>query len=294
MTVTPGPWVRSFARLRCDRAATASAVFLVAMVLACALAGWVRSPRADFKAIDLAGKLRPPSEAHWMGTDSLGRDVLARVLAGGRLSLGIGVVSACVALTLGVLYGAVAGWRGWWIDAAMMRFVDLIDSLPYMFLVIFLVSVFDRSLLLLFLALGATQWLNPARIVRAQVLSLRNADYVQAARALGGRGPTIFTRHLLPNLAGVVAVYLTLTIPRVILFESFLSFLGLGARPPDEVSWGMLMADGIRQVNPIDPRWWVIVFPGGFLAATLLALNFLGDGLRDALDPRQEIRRRGG
>ncbi|MBI4229250.1 MAG: ABC transporter permease [Planctomycetes bacterium] len=288
MTATPGPWTRAFARLRRDRAATASAVFLALLVCVCAGAGWVETPRADFKAIHLAGKLRPPSEAHWMGTDSLGRDVMARVLAGGRLSLGIGVVSACVALSLGVLYGAHAGWHGGRTDAAMMRFVDLVDSMPYMFLVIFLVSVFDRSLLLLFLALGATQWLNPARIVRAQVLSLRNADFVQAARSLGARGPAIFARHLLPNLAGVVVVYLTLTIPRVILFESFLSFLGLGARPPDEVSWGMLMADGIRQVNPVDPRWWVIVFPGGVLAATLLALNFLGDGLRDALDPRAE------
>lgn len=243
-----------------------------------------------------------PGAGHWFGTDIHGRDLLARVLAGTRLSLFVGLVGAGVSLVIGVTWGMVAAYAGGRVDAVMMRTVDVLYALPNIVFVMLVVAMTEQHvtrwlsgwapgwipasrLLLLFACLGAVSWLNMARIVRGQVLVLRQVAYVQASRALGAGPGWILRRHILPNIAGVVLVYLTLTVPSVMLYESFLSFLGLGIRPPD-ASLGVLIADGAQQLNPLRVRWWLLVFPAGTLAAILLALGVLGDGLRDAWDPR--------
>lgn len=232
------------------------------------------------------------------GTDELGRDVLARLAWGARVSLVVGLVATLVSLVIGVTYGAVAGYVGGWLDAVLMRLVDILYSIPFIFIVIFLISVLNEETLkqrlarygigqitVFYLVIGALYWLTMARVVRGQVLSLKHELFVEAARSLGARAGRIIFRHLVPNLLGVVIVYLTLTIPSVMLFEAFLSFLGLGVQPPD-VSWGLLVNEGMRVITPIQTYWWLVLFPGLALALTLWALNFLGDGLRDALDPR--------
>ena len=229
------------------------------------------------------GQIRKgPSAAHLFGTDDLGRDTFARVVFGGRISMLVGLIGTFVSLVIGVSWGAIAGYFGGKLDEAMMRFVDVLYSLPYIFLVILLLVFFERSLLMLFVALGLVQWLTMARIVRGQVMSLKGQTFVEAARALGASDLSIVFRHLVPNTLGPVIVYTTLTVPAVILQEAFLSFLGLGVQPP-EASWGTLVSDGAR-VLAIFP--WLVVFPGLALSLTLLAFNFLGDGLRDALDPQ--------
>ena len=229
----------------------------------------------------------PPSRLHPMGTDTAGRDMFARVLLGGRISLMVGIISTVVSLIIGISYGATAGYLGGKVDEVMMRIVDVLYSVPYMMIVIVLLALFgSRSplgqLFLLFAALGAVSWLTMSRIVRGQVISLKNQEFVLAARATGVSKTKIIFRHLMPNVVGPVIVYATLTVPNVMLQEAFLSFLGLGVQPP-LASWGSLAAEGIRNIAVFP---WQLIFPGLTMAVTLFSLNFLGDGLRDALDPQ--------
>jgi oligopeptide transport system permease protein len=238
----------------------------------------------------------------WCGTDNLGRDILARLFWGSRVSLIVGLVAGLVSLVIGVSYGAISGYLGGWVDALMMRIVDILYAIPFLFVVILLLTVIDsekwkKALLehgldrmtVFFLIVGAIFWLTMARVVRGQVLSLKTEQFVEAARTIGCSKMRIIFLHLVPNLLSVIIVYLTLTIPRVMLFEAFLSFLGLGVQAPD-VSWGVLASEGTQSITPIVFDWWLVVFPGLALATTLFALNFLGDGLRDALDPRLKNR----
>ena len=269
-----------------NRAAVLSGAFLLAIGLVAALAPWLPG-LADPTLQDLKLSATPPSAAHWFGTDELGRDTFARVIYGGRISLLVGLVGTLVSLLIGVSYGAIAGYRGGRTDEVMMRAVDVLYSLPYIFLVILLLVFFSRSILMLFVALGLVQWLTMARIVRGQVLSLKQQNFVEAARALGAGDSAIIFRHIVPNTLGPVIVYTTLTVPAVILQEAFLSFLGLGVQPP-AASWGTLVSDGARLLALFP---WLVIFPGLALSLTLFCFNFLGDGLRDALDPhdRREV-----
>lgn len=237
------------------------------------------------------------------GRDLLGRDVLSRIFWGARVSLIVGLVAALVSLVIGVTYGAVAGYAGGLLDDAMMRVVDVLYSIPFIFVVIFILTILNADevsqrmqyygigkITVFYFVVGAIYWLTMARVVRGQVISLKTEPFIEAAHSLGASQARIIFRHLLPNLLSIVLVYLTLTIPRVMLFEAFLSYLGLGVEPPD-VSWGVLAREGIEVLTPVRIYWWLVVFPGFALATTLLALNFLGDGLRDALDPRLQRRR---
>jgi oligopeptide transport system permease protein len=236
------------------------------------------------------------------GRDELGRDVLARIFWGARVSIIVGLVATLVSLAIGVSYGAVSGYLGGVTDTVMMRIVDILYSIPFIFVVIFLIMILSEDsikarleawgineIVIFYFVIGAIYWLTMARVVRGQIISLKNEQFVDAARTIGASTPRIVFRHLIPNVLGIVIVYLTLTIPSVMLFEAFLSFLGLGVQSPD-VSWGLLMNEGLKVITPIGIHWWLVLFPGLALAATLFALNFLGDGLRDALDPRMKNR----
>jgi oligopeptide transport system permease protein len=238
----------------------------------------------DAQNLDLGAV--PPSTSHWLGTDESGRDLLTRLLYGGRISLAVGIAATFVALCIGVTYGTLSGYAGGKTDHIMMRVVDALYALPFTVFVIILMVVFGRNILLLFVAIGAVEWLTMARIVRGQVLALKQQTYIRAARSLGFSHARIMIRHMVPNMMGPVIVYTTLTIPRVILLESFLSFLGLGVQPPMS-SWGLLIRDGARAMESYP---WLLIVPGLTLCLALFALNSMGDALRDAMDPRHSTR----
>ena len=287
-------------RVKKNPAAVISAAFLAFMVLAC-----VAGPGFLSASLGEPGpnQYAPPSWEHPFGTDLNGRDVLYRVLTGGRISLLVGLCGAVVSLFIGTAWGLIAGYAGGRLDALMMRVVDILYSVPRLIFILIAINAFNAGLqewasqeglqwlvqssriAILILTLGFIEWLTMARIVRGQVLSLKERQFVTAARALGQSHTKILTRHLLPNLAGIILVYLTLTIPSVVIDESFLSFLGLGIQAP-QASWGSLLADGAGAINPVRSFWWLLVFPAAAMSLTLLALNFLGDALRDAFDTR--------
>ncbi len=273
-------WGDAWYRLRKNRLALAGACVLVLVTLTAVAGPWYSPYTYEQQDIDLGAAA--PSWAHWCGTDELGRDVLVRTLHGGRISLLAGLAATGVSLLIGVLYGATAGFLGGRVDTLMMRTVDILYALPFTILTILLMAFFGRNFLLLFLAIGAVQWLTMARIVRSQVLSLREKEFIEAAFVMGFPKHRIILGHLVPNALGPILVYATLTIPNVMLLEAFLSFLGLGVQPPMS-SWGLLIQDGAGKMEEYP---WLLLFPGLALSATLFALNFLGDGLRDALDPR--------
>lgn len=231
---------------------------------------------------NLAYGAQSPSSAHWLGTDVLGRDLLSRILYGSRISLAVGVCATLVSLTIGVLYGAISGYLGGKTDAVMMRIVDILYALPFTVFVILLMVIFGRNIILLFMAIGAVEWLTVARIVRGQVLSLRKQEFIEAAIALGLRKRSIILRHLVPNVLGITIIYATLTVPSVMLLEAALSFLGFGVQPPMS-SLGVLIDEGAKVIEEFP---WLLIFPGVVFSITLFSLNFLGDGLRDALDPK--------
>ncbi len=282
MAVHRSPRQRAWHRFRRNRMALASLCVLAVLLLLLGLGPWLSVHPYD--EIYWSRMLVPPDwqHAHYFGTDVMGRDLFVRTLLGGRLSFGVGVVGALVALLIGVSYGALAGFAGGRLDAAMMRLVDVLYALPFMFIAIVLMVFFGQNLWVLFIAIGAYMWLDMARVVRAQTRALKHSEFMQAACALGLGPVQRVWRHLLPNLAGVVSVYLTLTIPQVILVESFLSFLGLGVQEP-LTSLGALISEGVQDME-IAP--WTLLFPAGLLAVMLFCLNFIGDGLRDALDPK--------
>jgi len=267
-------------RLRHNHVAVAGMVVL-AILIAAALLAPVLTPYS-YEQMEIELGAVPPNAAHWLGTDDTGRDLLTRLLYGGRVSLAVGLCATFVSLLIGVTYGAVSGYAGGRTDDVMMRLVDILYALPFTVFVIILMVVFGRNFLLLFVAIGAVEWLTMARIVRGQVLAIKQQPFIKAAAVLGFSHTRIVARHIIPNEIGPVIVYTTLTIPRVMLLESFLSFLGLGIQPPMS-SWGLLIRDGARMMETYP---WLLIFPGITLSITLFALNFLGDGLRDALDPR--------
>jgi oligopeptide transport system permease protein len=274
-------WDDARHRLLANKAAVAGLIVL-GLLSAAAILGPMLTPH-PFDAINKNDVWAPPLTAgHLLGADSLGRDLLSRLLMGLRVSLAIGVVATLVSLVIGVAWGATAGYVGGRVDEVMMRIVDVLFALPFIFFVILLMVAFGSSMVLMFVAIGAVEWLTMARIVRGQTRALKSREFVEAARAMGLSGPQIIVRHIVPNLLGPVAVYVTLTIPGVILAESFLSFLGLGVRPP-MASLGSLIANGAQDME-LAP--WLLIFPSLVMAAALMAFNFIGDGLRDALDPK--------
>jgi len=275
-------WQDARRRLFRNKAAVVSMIVLGIIAGLALFAPWL-SPHA-YDEIYWERILAPPdfANAHWFGTDGNGRDLFVRTLYGARVSLMVGILATGVSLVIGVTWGSIAGYFGGRIDNLMMRFVDVMYSLPFMFFVILLMVVFGRHIFLIFIAIGAVEWLTMARIVRGQTLAVKGKEFIEAARAAGVSNRRIITRHVIPNVLGPVIVYVTLTVPQVILIESFLSFLGLGVQEP-LTSWGVLIAEGAAQMESAP---WLLIFPATLLAITLFCFNFIGDGLRDALDPK--------
>jgi oligopeptide transport system permease protein len=273
-------WSDAIHRLTRNKAAMFGAFILIILIASAALAPWIAPYSYSFQNLELGAS--PPSAEHILGTDVLGRDLLSRILYGARISLLVGFVATGVALVIGVSWGIIAGYAGGKVDSIMMRIVDVLYGLPFIIFIILLMVIFGRNLWLLFGAIGAVEWLTMARIVRGQVMGLKNQEFVMAAKAMGVSNFSMFRKHLLPNILGPIAVYATLTIPQVMLLEGFLSFLGLGIQPPMS-SWGTLIKDGVESMEEFS---WLLIYPGITFTITLFALNFFGDGLRDALDPK--------
>ncbi len=275
-------WEDARRRFLRNRAAVSSLVIL-GFVALLVIFGPMLSPH-EFDAIDWGYMSSPPDSesAHWFGTDALGRDLFVRTLMGGRISFMVGIMGALIAVLIGTLYGAAAGYIGGRTDSIMMRILETLQSFPFMFLVILMVTIFGRSILLIFIAIGAVSWLDMARIVRGQTISLKSREFIEAARVSGTRPLAIITRHIVPNVLGIVVVYASLLVPGMILFESFLSFLGLGVQEP-MTSWGALVNEGAQSM---EVAIWQLAFPVVFLVVTLFCFNYVGDGVRDALDPK--------
>ena len=273
-------WQDAIRRLLQNKAAIFGGMVIIIMSTLAIFAPFVAPYSYEFQFVDRIGQ--PPSAEHWLGTDSLGRDLLSRIIYGARVSLMVGFVATSVALLIGVSWGVIAGYSGGRVDSIMMRIVDILYGLPFIIFIILLMVIFGRNIFLLFAAIGAVEWLTMSRIVRAQVITLKNQEFVQAAQAMGVSNFAMFRRHILPNILGPIAVYATLTIPSVMLLESFLSFLGLGV-PAEMSSWGSLIKDGVVSMQSYP---WILIFSGLTFSITLFALNFFGDGLRDALDPK--------
>tara|TARA_B100000214_G_scaffold374544_1_gene357636 strand:- start:2228 stop:3079 length:852 start_codon:yes stop_codon:yes gene_type:complete len=273
-------WQDAFRRLTQNRAAMIGGITILVLIILAVFAPWIAPYSYSYQNLDIGAS--PPSAEHLLGTDVLGRDLLSRLLYGARISLLVGFVATGVALVIGVSWGIVAGYFGGRVDSIMMRIVDVLYGLPFIIFIILLMVIFGRNIWLLFAAIGAVEWLTMARIVRAQVIGLKNQEFVQAAQVMGVSNFSMFRRHILPNILGPIAVYATLTIPQVMLLEAFLSFLGLGIQPPMS-SWGTLIRYGVESM---EEHYWLLIYPGLTFTITLFALNFFGDGLRDALDPK--------
>ena len=273
-------WQDAIRRLIQNRAAMIGGITILVLIILAIFAPWIAPYSYSYQNLDIGAS--PPSAEHLLGTDVLGRDLLSRLLYGARISLLVGFVATGVALVIGVSWGIVAGYFGGRVDSIMMRIVDVLYGLPFIIFIILLMVIFGRNIWLLFAAIGAVEWLTMARIVRAQVIGLKNQEFVQAAQVRGVSNFSMFRRHILPNILGPIAVYATLTIPQVMLLEAFLSFLGLGIQPPMS-SWGTLIRYGVESM---EEHYWLLIYPGLTFTITLFALNFFGDGLRDALDPK--------
>ena len=273
-------WQDALRRLIQNRAAMIGGITVLVLIILAIFAPWIAPYSYSYQNLDLGAS--PPSAEHLLGTDVLGRDLLSRLLYGARISLLVGFVATGVALVIGVSWGIMAGYFGGRVDSIMMRIVDVLYGLPFIIFIILLMVIFGRNIWLLFAAIGAVEWLTMARIVRAQVIGLKNQEFVQAAQVMGVSNFSMFRRHILPNILGPIAIYATLTIPQVMLLEAFLSFLGLGIQPPMS-SWGTLIRYGVESM---EEYYWLLIYPGLTFTITLFALNFFGDGLRDALDPK--------
>lgn len=273
-------WQDAVRRLIQNRAAMIGGITVLVLIFLAIFAPWIAPYSYSYQNLDLGAS--PPSAEHLLGTDVLGRDLLSRLLYGARISLLVGFVATGVALVIGVSWGIIAGYFGGRVDSIMMRIVDVLYGLPFIIFIILLMVIFGRNIWLLFAAIGAVEWLTMARIVRAQVIGLKNQEFVQAAQVMGVSNISMFRRHILPNILGPIAIYATLTIPQVMLLEAFLSFLGLGIQPPMS-SWGTLIRYGVESM---EEYYWLLIYPGLTFTITLFALNFFGDGLRDALDPK--------
>ena len=273
-------WQDAIRRLIQNRAAMIGGITILVLIILAIFAPWIAPYSYSYQNLDIGAS--PPSAEHLLGTDVLGRDLLSRLLYGARISLLVGFVATGVALVIGVSWGIVAGYFGGRVDSIMMRIVDVLYGLPFIIFIILLMVIFGRNIWLLFAAIGAVEWLTMARIVRGQVITVKNQEYVMAAQAMGVPNLRLFVKHIFPNILGPIAVYATLTIPQVMLLEAFLSFLGLGVQPPMS-SWGTLIRYGVESMEEYS---WLLIYPGLTFTITLFALNFFGDGLRDALDPK--------